>query len=90
MSMGQRGTRYDRSLQSQVMGRQERRRSRDFSVSGVEFCSVLVYWFVVVVVVFLAFVGLLAYFVLFSVMGGCNRDGGDIGGCKVNRIGVMM
>lgn len=68
-------------MDEEVMKNQERRKSRDFfSVSGVIF---VLFGFVVVV----AFVCLLAYFILLCFMGGCNRDG-NMGDPEVNRIGV--
>lgn len=62
------------------MGRQERTRSREFSVSRI---NLVLLWFTDFCCLFfvLAFVCLLAYFVLFSsVRGGCNKDEAEHGG----------
>lgn len=54
------------------MARQERRRSRDFAVLGVVLFCYGIFG------IFLFLFCLLSYFVLFSFVGGCNRDDGDI------------
>lgn len=76
--MGQRGKLYHTEAsnaiktEEEVMESQERRRSRDFSVSGGAF--VLAYWLLFICLFLFC---LLAYFVLLSFTGGgiqCNQD----------------